>query len=150
VSEATRLTGQLRREQLQARELSLTIRFENFSEVGGSIASSIAISKLRHQRRAGRHFPRSDVRANQTRRQIHIAFWNLAGSTSSRRSGAAPTPNTGVRSTTPTRIPKAKCPFAPRRESVRKLWGTDAYPLAHKGDWEKRLARVSKQAEFNR
>jgi len=64
--EATRLTGQLRREQLQARELSLTIRFENFSEVGGSIASSIAISKLRHQRRAGRHFPRSDVRANQT------------------------------------------------------------------------------------
>jgi hypothetical protein len=36
LSEATRLVGQLRREQMQARELSLTIRFEDFSEVGGS------------------------------------------------------------------------------------------------------------------
>src|SRR5277367_5001854 len=32
LSEATRLVGQLRREQLQARELSLTIRFNDFSE----------------------------------------------------------------------------------------------------------------------
>src|SRR3984957_6393138 len=36
LSEATRLMGQLRREQLQARELSLSIRFDDFSEVGGS------------------------------------------------------------------------------------------------------------------
>ncbi len=36
LSEATRLVGQLRREQLQAREMSLTIRFDDFSEVGGS------------------------------------------------------------------------------------------------------------------
>src|SRR5882724_8630069 len=36
LSEATRLVGQLRREQLQARELSLTIRFNDFSEAGGS------------------------------------------------------------------------------------------------------------------
>ena len=35
LSEATRLVGQLRREQLQARELGLTIRFTDFSEVGG-------------------------------------------------------------------------------------------------------------------
>src|SRR3984957_13844457 len=34
-SEATRLVGQLRREQLQAREMGLTIRFTDFSEVGG-------------------------------------------------------------------------------------------------------------------
>ena len=34
LSESTRLTGQLRREQLQARELSLTIRFDDFSEIG--------------------------------------------------------------------------------------------------------------------
>ncbi len=36
LSEATRLVGQLRREQLQARELSLTIRFDDFTELGGS------------------------------------------------------------------------------------------------------------------
>ena len=35
--------------------------------------------------------------------------------------------------------PKAKCPFVPQREMVRKLWGTDADPLAHKGEWEQRL-----------
>ena len=44
--------------------------------------------------------------------------------------------------------PKAKCPFVPQREMVKKLWGTDADPLAHKGEWEKRLAKVSKQAQF--
>ena len=44
--------------------------------------------------------------------------------------------------------PKAKCPFLPQREMVKKLWGTDADPLAHKGDWEKRLAKVSKQLQF--
>ena len=27
---------------------------------------------------------------------------------------------------------------------VKKLWGTDADPLAHKGEWEKRLAKVSR------
>ncbi len=36
LSEATRLTGQLRREQMQAREFSLAIRFTNFTEVGTS------------------------------------------------------------------------------------------------------------------
>src|ERR1019366_3261334 len=44
--------------------------------------------------------------------------------------------------------PAAKCPFVPQREMVKKLWGTDADPLAHKGDWEKRLAKVSKQLQF--
>ena len=33
--------------------------------------------------------------------------------------------------------PKAKCPFVPQREMVKKLWGTDADPLAHKNDWKK-------------
>jgi len=37
----------------------------------------------------------------------------------------------------------------PQREMVKKLWGTDADPLAHKGDWEKRLAKVSKQSQFH-
>ncbi|HVY69238.1 MAG TPA: DNA polymerase IV, partial [Verrucomicrobiae bacterium] len=36
LSEATRLVGQLRREQLQAREMSLTIRFNDFTEAGNS------------------------------------------------------------------------------------------------------------------
>jgi nucleotidyltransferase/DNA polymerase involved in DNA repair len=36
LSETTRLVGQLRREQMQAREMSLTIRFDDFTEVGGS------------------------------------------------------------------------------------------------------------------
>lgn len=44
--------------------------------------------------------------------------------------------------------PKAKCPFVPQREMVKKPWGTDADPLAHKGDWEKRLAKISKQHQF--
>ena len=44
------------------------------------------------------------------------------------------------------RNPKAKCPFAPQREMVKILWGTDADPLAHKGDWDKRLAKVSRQS----
>jgi len=44
--------------------------------------------------------------------------------------------------------PKAKCPFVPQREMVKKLWGTDADPLAHKSDWEKRLAKVSRQSGF--
>jgi len=32
LSEATRLTGQLRREQMQARDFSLTVRFNDFTE----------------------------------------------------------------------------------------------------------------------
>ncbi|NJN05317.1 MAG: hypothetical protein HC814_01410 [Rhodobacteraceae bacterium] len=46
------------------------------------------------------------------------------------------------------RNPKAKCPFVPQRDMVKKLWGTDADPLAHKGEWEKRLAKVSRQSGF--
>ncbi len=38
--------------------------------------------------------------------------------------------------------------WVPQREMVEKLQGTDADPLAHKGDWEKRLAKVSKQSRF--
>jgi hypothetical protein len=50
--------------------------------------------------------------------------------------------------------PKAKCPFVSQQEMVKKLWGSEpdwqpnADPLAHKGDWEKRLAKVSKQIQF--
>ena len=35
-------------------------------------------------------------------------------------------------------ILEVKCPFVPQHEMVKNLHGTDAGPLAHKGDWEKR------------
>ncbi len=172
LSEATRLTGQLRREQLQAREMSLTIRFADFSEAGGGhrfrepqFLNSIINTALEGVFR--------DVMNGQVKpvRQIRIAFWNLArldtqptlwGRTGAERWGAldeatqelnAKFGNAAVMTGAQLALrrlddthknPKAKCPFAPQREIVKKLWGTDADPLAHKGDWEKRLSKVSK------
>jgi len=40
--------------------------------------------------------------------------------------------------------PKAKCPFVPQREMVKKLWGTDTDPLAFKTKWEARLSKASR------
>ena len=112
-------------------------------------------------------------------RQIRLAFWNLErldtqptlwGTTNAERWGALdeaahklntqfgqpdkPALMTGAQLALRQmddahKQPKAKCPFVPQREMVKKLWGTDADPLAHKGDWEKQLAKVSKQAQFN-
>lgn len=179
LSEATRLTGQLRREQLQAREFSLTIRFEDFSEIGRShrfqhpqFQNSVINAQLEEI-----FF---GLMAGQTKmvRQIRLAFWNLEkldtqptlwGTTDAERWGALddaankmnsqfsrpekPALMTGAQLALRQRDdahknPKAKCPFAPPREIVKKLWGTDADPLANKGDWEKRLGKVSKQAQF--
>jgi len=176
LSETTRLTGQLRREQLQLREMSLTIRFDDFSEVGGShrfqhpqFRNSVINAALEEIFRG--------VMGGQFKsvRQIRIAFWNLArldtqptlwGRTDAERWGALDAAEnilrekhhinslmTGaqlaLRETEEAfKNPKAKCPFVPQREMVKKLWGTDADPLAHKGDWEKRLAKVSKQLQF--
>ncbi len=176
LSETTRLTGQLRREQLQAREISLTIRFDDFSEVGGShrfqhsqFQNSIinaAIEEVFHGIMGGQF---------RSVRQIRIAMWNLSrldtqptlwGRTGEERWGALDdaaqklnsqfgklSVMTGAQLALREREgefknPKAKCPFVPQREMVKKLWGTDADPLAHKGDWEKRLAKVSKQLQF--
>ena len=175
-SEATRLVGQLRREQLQARELSLTIRFDDFSEVGGShrfqhpqflnSTFNAALEEIFRGVMGGRFKPV---------RQIRLALWNLArldtqptlwGRTDAERWGAlddaAHKLNSQFGRTSlmtgaqlalremedAFKNPKAKCPFVPQREMVKKLWGTDADPLAHKGDWEKRLAKVSKQLQF--
>jgi DNA polymerase-4 len=176
LSETTRLVGQLRREQLQARELSLTIRFEDFSEVGGShrfqhpqFQNSIINSALEEIFR--------DIMGGQFRpvRQIRIVFWNLArldtqptlwGRTDAERWGALDDAEKFLREKCKInslmtgaqlalreiedafKNPKAKCPFVPQREMVKKLWGTDADPLAHKGDWEKTLAKVSNQLQF--
>ena len=176
LSEATRMTGQLRREQLQLRELSLTIRFNDFSEVSGShrfqhaqFQNSIINTTLEGIFR--------DIMTAQLRpvRQIRIAMWTLArldtqptlwGRTDAERWGAlddathklqeqlGKTPlMTGAQLALQKldgvhKNPKAKCPFVPQREMVKKLWGTDADPLANKSDWDKRLAKVSKQGQF--
>ncbi len=176
LSETTRLVGQLRREQLQAREMSLTIRFEDFSEVGGAhrfqhpqFRNSVINAELEEIFRG--------IMGGQFKpvRQIRIAFWNLArldtqptlwGRTDAERWGALDAARKYLREKCEIKSlmtgaqlalhqvdgahknPKAKCPFAPQREIVKKLWGTDAAPLANKGDWEKRLARVSKQIQF--
>ena len=179
LSEATRLVGQLRREQLQAREMSVVIRFNDFSETGGShryahpqFQNSVINTSIEEIFR--------DIMGGAFKpvRQIRIAFWNLTrldtqptlwGTTDAERWGALddaahqlnsslgkpdkPALMTGAQLALRQlddahKNPKAKCPFSPQREIVKKLWGTDADPLANKGDWEKRLAKVSKQAQF--
>ena len=78
LSETTRLSGQLRREQLQAREMSLTIRFDDFSETGGShrfqhpqFQNSVINAALEEIFRG--------IMSGQFKpvRQIRIAMWNL-------------------------------------------------------------------------
>jgi DNA polymerase IV len=179
LSETTRLVGQLRREQLQPREVSLTIRFNDFTEAGSShrfqhaqFQNSVINSVVQEIFR--------DVmsRAFKPVRQIRIGFWNLSrldtqptlwGTTDAERWGALdeaahklntqfvnaekPALMTGAQLALRQlddahKNPKSKCPFVPQREMVKKLWGTDADPLAHKGDWEKRLAKISKQHQF--
>jgi DNA polymerase-4 len=180
LSEASRLIGQLRREQLQARELGLTVRFTDFSEVSGghrfrepqfqnSVINTILEGIFR------------EVMSKEFKpvRQIRIGFWNLSrldtqptlwGRTHAERWGALddaahklntryshaekPAIMTGAQLALREledafKNPKAKCPFVPQREMVKKLWGTDADPLAHKGEWEQRLAKVSKQSQFH-
>lgn len=177
LSEATRLTGQLRREQLQAREISLTIRFDDFSETGGShrfrepqFQNSTINAVLEGIFR--------DIMEGQAKavRQIRIALWNLLrldtqptlwGKTHAERWGAldeaahklnGQLQKTAIMTGAQLALqhlddvhknPKAKCPFIPQREMVKKLWGTDADPLANKGEWEKRLSKVSKQSQFH-
>lgn len=180
LSETTRLVGQLRREQLQAREMSLTIRFNDFTEAGAGhrfqhpqFRNSIINATLEGL------FRDTMSRAFRPVRQIRIAFWNLTrldtaptlwGTTDAERWGALdeathamntkfsrpdkPALMTGAQLALRKldeahKNPKAKCPFVPQREMVKKLWGTDADPLAHKSDWEKRLAKVSRQSGFH-
>ena len=179
LSETTRLVGQLRREKLQPRELSLTIRFNDFTEAGDThrfqhpqFQNSVINAALEGM---FRDIMRSAVKPV---RQIRIGFWNLArldtqptlwGTTDAERWGALdeatnklnaqfsrpenPALMTGAQLALRQldgahKNPKSKCPFVPQREMVKKLWGTDADPLAHKGDWEKRLAKISKQHQF--
>jgi hypothetical protein len=172
LSEATRLLGQLRREQLQLREVSLAIRFNDFSEVADKhtfrepqLRNSVINVALEAIFR--------EVMARQERpvRQIRISFDNLSrldanptlwGRTDAERLTAldAATQELNTRFHKPAVMtaaelalrqldqaharPKSKCPFVPQREMVKKLWGTDADPLVNKGAREKRLGETGR------
>lgn len=178
LSEATRIVGQLRREQLQARELSLSVRFNDFSEVAGShryhapqFLNSVFNATLTEIFRG--------IMGDQFKpvRQIRLALWNLSrldtqptlwGKTDEERWGALddatfalneqfakPVVMTGAQLALRQlddahRQPKAKCPFVPQREMVKKLWGTDADPLMHKSRWEQQLAKASRRSGYPR
>jgi DNA polymerase-4 len=153
LSEATRLTGQLRQEKMQAREFSLAVRFRDFSEVGTShrfkhpqFLNSVINEVLEQMFR--------ELMANQRLpvRQIRIAMYNLDrldthptlwGRTHEERWGAvddvAQKLNqqlgkmalmTGAQLALrhideSQKNPKAKCPFTPQREMITKLWGSE-------------------------
>src|SRR5438132_8980116 len=78
LSETTRLIGQSRRERLQAKELSLTIRFNDFTEIGGNHRfthpqfQNSVINKVLEE-----IFNGLMNRAFKPVRQIRIGFWNL-------------------------------------------------------------------------
>ena len=154
LSEATRLTGQLRRELMQAREFSLAVRFNDFTEVEtchrfnhpqflNSVINSVLEEMFRY------------IMADQRLpvRQIRIAMFNLEkldthptlwGRTHEERWGAvddvAHKLNEQLGKTAlmtgaqyalmhadeSQKQPKAKCPFTPQREMISKLWGAEA------------------------
>jgi hypothetical protein len=151
LSEAIRIVGQLRREQMQAREISLAVRFNDFAEVGNShryqhpqFLNSVINTTLEAMFR--------DCMQNAFRpvRQIRIAMFNLErldtqptfwGKTDAERWGALDDSAaqlteqlgknvlmTGSQLALRERdavhlTPKAKCPFTPQREMVLNLFG---------------------------
>lgn len=172
LSEMTRLVGQLRREQLQARELALTIRLNDFTEVSGGYRFRIP-QFLNSTINAVLEGIFHEIMSTQARpvRQIRVALWNLQpldtqptlwGRTHAERWAALDDAThelnghfgktalmTGAQLALRSlddrhKTPKAKCPFVPQREMIKKLWGTDEDPLAHKTEWEERLAKVSR------
>ena len=151
LSEATRLTGQLRREQMQAREFSLAVRFNDFTEVGtshrfkhpqflNSVINSVLEQMFREIMKES-HRPVRQIRIvmfNLERLDTHPTLW---GRTNEERWGALDDATfqlnqklgknalmTGaqlaLRHIDPSqKQPKAKCPFTPQREMITKLWG---------------------------
>jgi len=151
LSESIRLVGQLRREGMQAREISLAVRFNDFTEVGTShryqhpqFLNSVVNTTLEAMFR--------DIMQNAFRpvRQIRVAMFNLErldtqptlwGTTEAERWGALDEATkrlneqlgktalmTGSQLALRKRdaahvTPKAKCPFTPQREMVLNLWG---------------------------
>jgi DNA polymerase-4 len=163
LSEATRLTGQLRREQMQAREFSLAIRFNDFTEVGAShrfrhpqFLNSVINSVLEQL------FRELMADARRPVRQIRIAMFNLErldtqptlwGRTHEERWGALDDAThalnqqfgktalmTGAQLALrhideSQKQPKAKCPFTPQREMIEKIWGANIPTKPVQGAW---------------
>ena len=163
LSESTRMVGQLRREGLQAREMSLTIRFTDFIETGArhrfnhpQFRNSTINTVLEGL------FDEVMVGYAQPVRQIRICFWNLKpldtqptlwGTTEAERWGALDEATqklegqwgngvvlTGAqyalrRRNSAHANPRPKCPFVPAREMARKLWGEKLERLSrhHRG-----------------
>jgi DNA polymerase IV len=151
LSESVRIVGQLRREKMQAREISLTVRFNDFTEVGAShryqhpqFLHSVINTTLEAM------FRECMQTAFLPVRQIRIAMFNLDrldpqptlwGRTDAERwcalDEAADQLNaqfgknvlmTGSQLALRKRdaahvTPKAKCPFTPQREMVLNLRG---------------------------
>jgi DNA polymerase IV len=151
MSESIRIVGQLRRESMQAREISVAVRFNDFTEVGTShryqhpqFLNSVINQTLEQMFR--------EIMQNAFRpvRQIRIAMFNLErldtqptlwGKTDAERWGAVDDAAellteqlgknvlmTGSQLALMKRdaahiTPKAKCPFTPQREMVMNLWG---------------------------
>ena len=151
LSESTRMIGQLRREGLQAREMSLVIRFTDFTESGAGhrfdhpqfLNSTInaVLEQLFDETMAGHAEPV---------RQIRLSFCNLKpldtqptlwGTTDAERWGALDSAMQRLESQWGSDAvltgsqyalrhqdithanPKSKCPFVPAREMAQKLWG---------------------------
>jgi DNA polymerase-4 len=149
LSESIKILGQLRREQMQAREISLTIRFNDFTEVGTSYRyqhPQFLNSVINRTFEA--MFGEIMQGAFKPVRQIRIAMYNLErldtqptlwGKTDAERWGALDLvarqlsdqlgknvlmtgSELALRRRDSAHItPKAKCPFTPQREMVLKL-----------------------------
>jgi DNA polymerase-4 len=151
LSESIRIVGQLRREQMQAREMSLAVRFNDFTEVGTShryrhpqFLNSVINTTLEAM------FREIMQAAFRPVRQIRIAMFNLDrldtqptlwGRTEAERWHALDEATdqlnaqfgktvlmTGSQLALRKRdaahiAPKAKCPFTPQREMMLNLWG---------------------------
>jgi len=151
LSESTRMIGQLRREGLQAREMSLAIRFTDFTENGA--AHRFDHPQFRNStinEVLERLFDETTATDRQPVRQIRICFSNLKpldtqptlwGTTDAERWGALDVAvqqlesqwgNDSVLTGAQYALryqdathanPKPKCPFVPSREMAQKLWG---------------------------
>lgn len=151
LSESIRIVGQLRREQMQAREISLAVRFNDFTEVGTShrykhpqFLNSVVNTTLEAMFR--------EIMGDAFRpvRQIRIAMFNLErldtqptlwGTTQAERWGALDEATDQLQKQLGKNVlmtgaqlalrkqdaahatPKAKCPFTPQREMVLNMWG---------------------------
>ncbi|MSR66621.1 MAG: DNA polymerase IV [Pedosphaera sp.] len=150
-SEATRLVGQLRREQLQAREISLAIRFNDFTEVASS--HRFRTAQFRNSVFNGAlegMFGDLMWHAVKPVRQVRLAMWNLSpldtsptlwGTNDAERWAALDSASQRLQSRfgkpavfTGAQLalkrldesysqPKSKCPFVPAREMALSLWG---------------------------